>query len=464
MKSDIIVIGGGASGLMASYGAAKTFVQGGSPMQVTLLEKMPRSGRKIMITGKGRCNFTNLKDWNEFSSHIRSRKDFLKSAFYNFPPSKVIDFFEEYGMKTVVERGDRAFPASYHASEVVDTLMDACRSLGVKIETDFEVSAVEKGPDDAYRFAVVASDGRKYLCRSLVIATGGLSYPSTGSSGDGYLWAKEFGHSLTPLFPSLTAIVPRGYKILDGYVPDMKFHIDRSLPLSDLGQSLCGQELKNVGLSLVVEGVEAENEFGDVQFTDGGLEGPLGFQVSRKCVKSLVNGSRAEAVIDLKPGVDLTELTARVKELWTVIQKDPRSERLREKERCRILLGKLLPWDLIPAFMLSNPGILTLERKSRTQTKVWVNLPTIAKSLKAWSFPIEGYVGYERAVVTAGGVENASLFPKTMESRLCAGLYFCGEILDVDCDTGGYNLQAAFCTGRLAGESAAKALVNLSQI
>ena len=160
----------------------------------------------------------------------------------------------------------------------------------------------------------------------------------------------------------------------------------------------------------------------------------------------------------MKPGVSLTELTLRVKELWAEVDKDPRSRNLREKEKCRILLGKLMPWDLIPAFVACNPGIITLERKSRTQTKVWINLPTIAKALKAWRFDIVGYVGYERAVVTAGGVSTDEFFPKTMESRRLDGLYMCGEVLDIDADTGGYNLQLAFATGRLAGESAAKSL------
>ena len=164
-------------------------------------------------------------------------------------------------------------------------------------------------------------------------------------------------------------------------------------------------------------------------------------------------------MLDLKPGVPLTELTARVKELWTEVDKDPRSRRLHEKEKCRILLGKLMPWDLIPAFRAMNPGIITLERRGRTDTKVWVNLVSIAKALKEWRFDIQGYVGYERAVVTAGGVDTDGVVAKTLESRMTPGLHFCGEVLDIDSDTGGYNLQTAFSTGRLAGESAAKSLL-----
>ncbi|MCQ2169998.1 MAG: aminoacetone oxidase family FAD-binding enzyme [Bacteroidales bacterium] len=449
MKSEIVVIGGGASGLMAAYSAARYLREQGSDAMITVLEKMPRPARKVMITGKGRCNFTNLKEWNDFCPHIRNGAHFVKNAFYNLPSSKVIDFFEENGMKTVVERGDRAFPRSYHASEVVDTLVNACNGLGVRIECDAPVDDVEVKNG---RFCISLADGRNYLSDSLIVATGGLSYPSTGSTGDGFRWARQCGHKVTPTFPSLTALVPRGYKEGTG-------HIDRSTPLTEAGEKLCGIQLKNIGLALEVEGTVVESEFGDIDFTDGGIEGPLGFQLSRKAVKTLINGSRVALILDMKPGVELSELTARVKELWTSIDHDPRSRGVREKEKCRILLGKFMPWELIPAFSALNPQIMTLERKGRADTKLWINLVSIAKALKEWRFDIAGYVGYERAVVTAGGVSLDELVSKTMSSRLVEGLYFCGEILDVDCDTGGYNLQSAFCTGALAGQSAAKAFM-----
>ena len=449
MFSDIIVIGGGAAGLAAACGAARTLVDAGSAARVTVLEKMPRPGRKIMITGKGRCNFTNVKDWNAFSAHIRTNPNFLKPSFYNFTPSEALDFFSALGMQSVVERGDRAYPASHHASDVVDALVRACHGAGVKIETEVEVKSVGPGLE------VVAADGRKWTCSRLIIATGGMSYPTTGSTGDGYRFAEESGHTVTPLFPSLTALVPRGYKLLE----TKDLHIDRSTPLSELGKALCGVQLKNVGVQLLVEGSEAQSEFGDIDFTDGGIEGPVGFQLSRKAVKSMINGSRVSLVLDLKPGVPLSEITARVKELWQEVDKDPRSKRLHEKEKCRILLGKLMPWDLIPGFRAMNPGIVTLERRGRADTKLWVNLPTIAKCLKEWTFDIAGYVGYERAVVTAGGVSTDEIIAKTLESKKHEGLYFCGEVMDIDSDTGGYNLHTAFATGLLAGQSAAKSLL-----
>ena len=469
MKSDIIVIGGGASGLMAAYAAASTLNDDGVCAQVTVLEKMPRPGRKIMITGKGRCNFSNVKGWNDFSQHIRCKGNFVKSAFFNLSPEAVLDFFSSYGMDSVVERGDRAFPASYRASDVVDTLVNACLSKGVKILAECEAKLLERR-ESGYRLEL--ANGESWLASKVIVATGGLSYPNTGSTGDGYRIAGNLGHTIVPTFPSLTALVPRGYKVAgqQGGIPgipdelasdpyySLPKRVARETPLSELGEKLCGIHLKNVGVRLLVEGCDAGCEFGDVDFTDGGLEGPVGFQISRKAVKALSNGSRVSVVLDLKSGVELTELTLRVKQLWSDIDKDARSARLREKEKCRILLGKLMPWELIPAFVACNPSIMTLERRGRAATKVWVNLVSIAKALKNWEMEIEGHVGYERAVVTAGGVSTDDMIAKKMESRICPGLYFCGEVLDVDADTGGYNLQCAFSTGALAGRSAAKSL------
>ena len=465
MKSEIMVIGGGASGLMAAYGAASFLVKGGSDAQVTVLEKMPRPARKVMITGKGRCNFTNVKDWNAFSQHIRSKSNFVKPSFYNLDSEAVLDFFESYGMKTVVERGDRAFPASYHASDVVDTLMRACTGYGVKVVTDCPVTGIVRMPDG---FKVNTADGLEHRCRKLIIATGGLSYPGTGSTGDGLAWAESLGHGVKPCFPSLTALVPKGYKT-EEVISRGKGHIDRSTPLSEFGKSLAGIQLKNISLVAVIDGTVVESEFGDIDFTDGGIEGPVGFQLSRRCVKAIINGSKVTLRLDLKPGIETDEISSRVKSLWDEITRDPRSRGKGDKEKCRILLGKLMPWDLIPAFLASHPDIVTFKRKAGTREsggrysigaqQAFINLSGISKALKEWDFPIDGFVGYERCVVTAGGVDTDELLPKTMESRIVPGLYFCGEVMDMDSDTGGYNLQTAFCTGFLAGQSAAKALL-----
>lgn len=433
-SADIIVIGAGASGLMAAAGA------GQNGASVAVLEKMPRPGRKIMITGKGRCNFTNLKAWNEFSAHIHPKPNFLKPAFYNLNSEKMIEFLESQGLECVVERGERAFPASHLASDVVDALVRAAESAGARILCSKEVEEIIHSSEAGTSFSLKCSDGSTFRCRKLIICTGGLSYPKTGSTGDGYKWAGQFGHSIRTLFPSLTAIVPFRYKVTTASPLN---HIDRSTPLSEIGKTLCGNELKNIQLSIVIDGNTAQEEFGDMQFTDGGIEGPVGFKVSRKCVNALINGSKVSAVLDLKPAVDHEDLTVRISCLWNEICKDRRNASKQYKDRYRILLTKVMPMSLIQGFVQMNPN---------TDHK------TLAKALKHWKFDIEGYVGYERCVVTAGGVSCEEVAPKTMESKLTPGLYFAGEVLDLDADTGGYNLQTAFSTGYLAGINAAKSL------
>ena len=458
VSAEIIIIGGGAAGLMAAAGAASTLCGKG---RVLVLEKMQRPGRKIMITGKGRCNFTNVKAWNEFNGHIHPKPNFLKPSFYNLSSEKMIDFLTDHGMESVVERGDRAFPASHLASDVVDALVRAAEQAGAEVQCNKEVSRLGQ---DAESFTVGCADGSMYICKRLIICTGGLSYPKTGSSGDGYRWAKEMGHAIRPLFPSLTAVVPKGYKDLSttlemtggkgemtgekgemtdgkGEMTDGKGHIHRSLPLSEVGKMLCGNQLKNVGLSIFIDGNEAQNEFGDMDFTDGGIEGPIGFKVSRKCVNAIANGSKVTAVLDLKPAVEIEDLTVRINTLWNEVSKDKRNAQKLYKDRFRILLTKVLPMSLIPAFLKYHQN---------------ADHKTLPKYLKGWKFDIEGYVGYERCVITAGGVSQDEVTPKTLESRLIPGLYFAGEVLDLDADTGGYNLQTAFSTGYLAGISAAK--------
>ena len=438
-SADIIIIGGGAAGLMAAAGAAQTYVSRGISGRVIVLEKMLRPGRKIMITGKGRCNFTNLKQWNEFSGHIHPKPNFLKPSFYNLTSEKMIDFLESHGMETVVERGDRAFPASHLSSEVVDTLVKAAQEAGAELICNKEVSEIVRNAEDT-GFNIRCVDGSAYTCGKVIICTGGLSYPKTGSTGDGYRWAESMGHSIRPLFPSLTAMVPEGYKTSESG-KEAKGHIDRSTPVSEIGRNLCGNQLKNVGLSLIIDGNEVQNEFGDLDFTDGGIEGPIGFKVSRRCVNAIINGSKVTAVIDLKPAVEYEDLYVRIGTLWNEVSKDKRNANKLYKDRFKLLLPKVLPMSLIPAFTRLNPN---------------VDHKTLAKALKNWKMDIVGYVGYERCVITAGGVSLDEVTAKTLESKLIPGLYFAGEVLDLDADTGGYNLQTAFSTGYLAGISAAR--------
>lgn len=431
-KADIVIVGAGAAGLMAAAGAMKIL---GPSAQVVVLEKMPRPSRKIMITGKGRCNFTNAKPWNEFSTHIHPKADFLKSAFYNLTSDAMIQYLADQGLESVVERGDRAFPASYSAADVVDALVKGARDSGARIICGCEVLQCRDGNDG---FVVECSGNQAFVCSKLIVCTGGLSYPTTGSTGDGYRFAKSMGHSITPLFPSLTAIVPKGYKLTS-----VNGHIDRNTPLSEMGKLLCGNQLKNVGMSLFIDGNPVQDEFGDLDFTDGGLEGPIGFKISRRSVLALTNGAKVYVEIDLKPAVELVSLSSRINNLFDEISKDRRSASKPYRERFRILLTKLLPSSLIPAFVKMNSN---LDHKS------------LAKALKCWKMDISGYVGYERCVVTAGGVSRDEVVAKTLESRIVKGLYFAGEVLDIDADTGGYNLQSAFSMGYLAGMSAARAI------
>lgn len=340
-----------------------------------VLEKMPRPARKMMITGKGRCNFTNLKNWQDFSLHIHPKASVLRPAFFGMPPEKLISMLEDAGLPCVVERGERAFPQSHKAVDVVDTLVRMVQDAGSSIVCGCAVKSIERSSDG---FVLGTSTGRRYSCRRLIITCGGLSYPTTGSDGDGHRFAAALGHKVTRLYPSLTALVPKGYK----QHPDPatcagKKHIHRDTPPGPEGRKYMGRSMKNVGLDLYIDGTVVQSEFGDIDFTDGGLEGPIGYKVSRKGVIALENGSKVAVEIKFGDG-----------------------------------------------------GRLRMD--------------------------IDGYVGYERAVVTSGGVSTDEIVPKTMESRLVKGLYFAGEVLDIDADTGGYNLHSAFCTGFLAGTCAAK--------
>lgn len=411
-QSDILIIGGGAAGLMAAYGAGST----APGAVVTVLEKMPRPGRKIIITGKGRCNFTNMKEWNEFQEKVHPKSAPLKPAFYNLTPSKLVGFFESQGLPSVVERGDRVFPVSHNSKDVVDALVKAAASAGARIVTDSPVKSVVA---DGSMFRAELENGSIWESRKLIITTGGLSYPRTGSTGDGYGFASSLGHTLTPLFPSLTALTPKDYRHLGNV------------------------SLKNISASLNIDGHEAQEEFGDLDFTDGGIEGPVGFKISRKAVKALKNGSKVSVTIDLKPAVEASDIERRISKLWDEISSDRRSEGKPYKVRFGVLLGKVLPMELIPLFTACNPGC---DHKK------------LARTLKGWTMEITSNVGYERCVVTAGGVSADEIIPKSMESRRMPGLYLAGEVLDLDADTGGYNLHIAFCTGFLAGESAAKSL------
>ncbi len=423
-KAGIAIIGGGAAGLFAAaYASAaletekRAKVDAGCP--IVVLEKMPRPGRKINITGKGRGNITNTKMWDEFSTHVHPNPNFLKSAFYGMSTSETMRFFESIGLPLSIERGQRVFPKSMRAMDVTDALVGAFSDRkGVELVCNCNVAKVSplKQADGSNKFLIETSCG-KFLADKLLLATGGLSYPATGSTGDGYRFAEELGHTVTTLLPSLTALTPAGYK--------------EEGKLSKFGKSLEGLQLKNISASLVVNGSVVREEFGDIDFTDGGIEGAVGFRLSRSGVAALSNGQKVAISLDLKPSLSVEKIAERIKR-----------ESSGGNNTLRFLLNRLLPGQLIAPFLSLNKDLTTLGNGAAARA--------LPKRLKNLCFEIESYVGYERCVVTNGGVSLKEVSQKTMESKIVPGLFFAGEVLDLDCDTGGYNLQTAFSTAALA--------------
>ena len=396
MQPRLAIVGGGPAGMMAAIRAAVTL---GDGSRVVLFDKNERLGRKIYLTGKGRCSLTNLRPWEEFAPHIHPNQRFLQQAFRAFSNEDVIRFFEELGVPTVTLQGQRVYPASLIAGDVARALERRVQELGIEVRYTTTVGSLAEL--DAYA--------------AVIIATGGKSYPVTGSTGDGYRFAQEAGHTVTAVFPSETALLPRGY--------------DPGLP---------GLEMKNVGLQLYIDRTLVESEQGDFNFTDDGLESGIAYHLSRRAVWALCNGQKVDIILDLKPALTLEKLEARIARESASA---PRPSRLDPDS-----LRSFLPKPLVAPFRRANPDL---------------SLDNLAKRLKSWSFPIVDYKGFERAVVTAGGVSLKEVVPKTMASRLRPGLFFCGEVLDLDGDTGGYNLQIAFSTGSLAGTSAANYLLSL---
>lgn len=409
---DLAIAGGGAAGL---FGAA---VAAGRGLSVLLLERNERCGKKIAITGKGRCNLTNTRDWGEFSEHIHPSPNFFKSAFFGMSNRDTMAFFEQIGLPLTVERGQRVFPASMRAQDVTDVLLARLRQLGVSVCTGWRVvgaSKVEYGacaPVFKVEAKCSASGSlRVFTARNLLLTTGGLSYPATGSTGDGYVLAESFGHRIVPCFPSLTALVPLNYDI-----------------------SLSGVSLKNVELSLYVNGNCVQTEFGEMDFTDDGIEGAAAIRLSRRAVAALDGKQKVFVSFDLKPALSCEQLRLRIIREAAAGTSVARGG----TAGLKTLLKRLLPGALVAPFMRANKDLS------------YENLP---ERLKAWRFAIVSYVGYRRCVVTAGGVDLAGISPKTMGSKLVDGLYFAGEILNLDGDTGGYNLQIAFSTAALAAKS-----------
>lgn len=405
----VIVIGGGAAGMMAACMAA---VEGA---HVTLLEKNEKTGKKIYITGKGRCNLTNACQREEFLENVITNPKFLYSAFAQLDNQAVMNFFEKAGCRLKTESGDRVFPVSDHSSDVIAALNGELKKNRVQVMLHTEVSELllEEGSIKG----VLLSDGKKLHADAVIIATGGRSYESTGSTGDGYRFAKQAGHTIKDLRPSLVPFVVK----------------------EEWCKKLQGLSLKNVAVTLKKEKKKIYEGFGEMLFTHFGVSGPLILSAS-SFYTAKYNGQEALLTIDLKPAMDREQLDKRI---------------LRDFEenagkQFKNALDKLLPAKLIPV-MVELSGIDPHKKTNEVTKKERSRLLELFKELK---LTVNGCRGYGEAIITGGGVNVKEIDPKTMGSRLVNGLYFAGEVMDVDALTGGFNLQIAWSTGALAGKSA----------
>jgi len=408
----VIIIGGGPAGMMAAAVAAE---QGA---RVTIVEKMDRPGRKLAITGKGRCNITAAVEREQLIKGYPGNGRFLYSAFSELSNYDLIEFFNKQGLETKVERGNRVFPVSDDAHQVVDVLYKLVQELGVKLLTATTVKSLRI--NDKAIVAVVTDKG-DLPAEAVIICTGGMSYPGTGSTGDGYSWASEAGHNIIEPRPGLVPLT-----VAESWVSELQ-----------------GLSLKNVKASAYTEqGKRINEEFGEMLFTHFGLSGPIILSLSHDIGKYLFKNRQPVKVrIDLKPALNEEKLDMR---LQGDLEKYSR-------KMFRNALGDLLPQKMIPVIIKLSEIDPDKECNQITRAERL----GLVKMLKSFTLTVNGTRPIAEAIVTAGGVDTKQINPKTMESRLVKGLFFAGEVLDVDGYTGGYNLQAAFSTGHVAGKYAA---------
>lgn len=409
ISKKVVIIGAGAAGLMAGGTAASL---GAS---VTIIEKNKRVGRKIMITGKGRCNLANNCDVQTFISNVPVNGRFLYSAINNFTPADTIEFFENQGLLTKTERGNRVFPVSDKAVDVVDTMHSYAEQNGCKIVCD---SAVELIIENGTVAGVKCTDGT-YYADSVIVCCGGKSYPLTGSTGDGYMLAKQAGHTITELKPSLVPLTSNN--------PDCK--------------DMQGLALKNISLKIIDTNSEKTvyNDFGEMLFTHFGMSGPVILSASSH-LRDIKDGKYC-AVIDLKPALSCEELDRRLQNEFRENSNKDVSNSFSKLLPRKIIVPVLKRWG-VPFDKKCN--VISKEERRR-----------LCEIFKEFTVDISGFRPIEEAIVTSGGVKTAEINPKTMESKLVSGLYFAGEVIDCDAYTGGFNLQIAWSTGRLAGENSA---------
>jgi hypothetical protein len=411
---DVIVIGGGPAGLMAAGQAA---MHGAG---TTLLEKMEHPGEKLNITGKGRCNLTNTEPQEEFITHFGKQGRFLRQAFARFFRQELLDFLADIGIKVHTERGGRIFPDGEDAKQVTQNLTQWALRQGVNLQTRNKVKALLV--EDGLIRGVLTQANQRLSAKTVILATGGASFTHTGSSGDGYQMAAQIGHTVVPIRPALVPLKTKG----------------------DICQRMQGLTLRNVRVTVFIDGKTALQDFGEMLFTHFGISGPIILSMSGRIVDALRTGQKVEASIDLKPALDEKQLDARLL----------RDMDAHGKQHYRSLLKGLLPQKMI-AVIASLSGISEDKACHQITAQERANLLRLLKDLR---LEINGHLPLEAAMVTAGGVSLKEVDPRSMQSRLIEGLYFAGEVLDLAADTGGYNLQAAFSTGWLAGRCAAQSL------
>ncbi len=410
-----VIIGGGPAGLMAAISSAK------NGDKVTIIEKMNSCGKKLLITGKGRCNITNNAQMDKFMENTPTNPKFLYGVFNNFTNKDIIELLKNEGVKTKVERGERVFPVSDRAQDVLEALLHILRKQNVQILTNTTAKRIITD-DEKNVLGVELDDGKEIKTDKIILATGGKSYPVTGSTGDGYKLAKDLGHTITKIEPSLVPLTSH----------------------DEVCKELQGLSLRNVAIQLQICDKVVYKDFGEMLFTHFGVSGPIvlsasSYLVKTKNIEQILKGGKVELEIDLKPALSEEKLDARIL----------RDFEEQKNKQFKNSLDKLLPQKLIPVIIEKTN--INESKKINEITKQ--ERQKLVNELKHFKISINGTRPIEEAIVTSGGINIKEINPKTMESKLINGLYFAGEIIDVDCLTGGYNLQVAWSTGYTAGIS-----------